>query len=168
MSELFVHALYDDELSAQRAVEALVDAHFPADEVSVLMRGEHGTRDVPVVQEIRGPRGALIGAVLGATLGATGFGGFLAIGPLLTALQATTAGALFGGFAGTVGGLGFWETEADFPKKHLERGGVLVGVSTYAAREAAARAALEKTGGHRLASSERSPQGEANEELDPR
>ncbi len=131
-----------------RAIDALVEAHFPGDAIDVLMYDRvHGLTGVPVEHKTRVAAGATAGAAAGAALGltlVTVFPGFALLvgGPLIGALNATVAGTI----GGALNGLGWWRTEAEVPREALEAGGVLVGIGVPASRAGTAEAALRGAG----------------------
>lgn len=145
---MFVYGIFWDEDSAAKAVDQLVNAHFPGDDVSALMHEGPEVEELPVEEKTGAARGALIGAALGAIGGAllAPGAGLLAGGPLLVALKgAIAAGAAGAGF-GAFGGLDYWHDEVDFVHHHLKRGAVIIGVETIPERQAAAEEALRAAG----------------------
>jgi len=145
---MFVYGVFWDEDSAGDAVERLVNADFPGDDISALMHEGLEGEELPVEEKTGVARGAVIGAALGAIGGAllTPGAGLLAAGPLLLALKgAIAAGAAGAGF-GAVGGLGYWHDEVDFMHHHLRRGVVIIGVETIPERRASAEEALRAAG----------------------
>jgi hypothetical protein len=131
-------------------VGELVGAGFTASDIGALIGG---ARDVETLS-MQHKTGVTAGALLGGALGAVGggavalVGGFalLALGPLVAALQGAAIGGAAGTLAGTLGGLGFWKDEIDFPQDAFEAGAVLLGVTTNDARVDLAREALCKAG----------------------
>lgn len=145
---MFVYGIFWDEESATKAVDALVNADFPGDDISALMHEGPEVEELPVEEKTGAARGALIGAALGAIGGAllAPGAGLLAGGPLLVALKgAIAAGAAGAGF-GSFGGLGYWHDEVDFVHHHLRRGVVIIGVETIPERRASAEEALRAAG----------------------
>lgn len=137
-----VVGLFRNASDARRAIEALKEAGFEKENVSLLARDESfEVRDA--TDDISAAEGAGIGAVEGGVIG--GLAGFLAgigalaipgIGPVVAAgtLAATLGGAGLGAAAGAAtGGIvaalidtGIPEEEAHFYAEGVKRGGILV------------------------------------------
>ncbi|MGF1643830.1 MAG: general stress protein [Thiotrichales bacterium] len=112
----FLIAVYGSEDNTQRAVDALIEAGFPMDRISVLGKLRHSGDDVlgvvyPEVGErvrVWASHGAIWGGLLGALAGVTGVflipgvGAVMAIGPLVNAIAGAATGAALGG--GTLAG----------------------------------------------------------------
>lgn len=112
----FLIGVYSSEGNAQRAVEALIEAGYPMDRISVLGKLQHSGDDVlgvvyPAVGErmrVWASHGALWGGLLGALAGVSGLfllpgvGTLMAIGPLVEAIAGAATGAALGG--GTLAG----------------------------------------------------------------
>ena len=143
----FAHALFNDRDHAQAAVQSLLDDHFHADDIGVLMARASGVEQLPLHHKTFVPHGAVLGALVGAAAGALTLSGIgvVAAGPLFVALQ-RAAGTAVGTLTGTLGGLGFWRDEVDFPSDAFEKGAVLVGVVTNQERTNAARRILAANG----------------------
>ena len=144
----FAHAFYKDAQQASHAVRKLLDAEFEADHVAVLMARGSEVEELELHHKTFVPYGLVLGTIVGACAGAltlTGIG-VVAAGPLLVALQGAAAGGAMGGLAGTLGGLGFWREEVDFPSHAFEAGAVLVGVVTNVERANEARRVLASAG----------------------
>ena len=153
-----VTATFGDPEAAERAVQALMEGHFAADEISILVADSEGRHeeivehDTGVAEGVAGgvAAGAVLGA-LGATLVATGVVAapgltLLATGPLLAALKGAAAGAAAGLEIGALAGLGFWKDEAHIHAKALEAGGIVVGVPADHERADHAREVLRDAG----------------------
>jgi hypothetical protein len=145
---VFVWGLFDDEAHAEKAMHEVIESSFPPEEISVLMRGEHGEVEKGGVEhKTYAPHGAALGAVLGAA-GAVAMiavpGGLLAAGPLALLLQAAGMGAVTGGVGGALAGLYWWHQELDVPDDAFERGQVLVGVTTNDERSEEAKQSIER------------------------
>jgi hypothetical protein len=136
----FAHALFRDQEHASAAVQALLDEHFRADDIGVLMARTSGIEELPLRHKTFVPHGAVVGALFGAAAGALTLSGIgvVAVGPLFVALQGAAAGSAVGTLTGILGGLGFWRDEVDFPNDAFEKGAVLVGVITNPERTGAA------------------------------
>jgi hypothetical protein len=144
----FAHALFNDRDHANAAVQSLLDDHFHGDDIGVLMVGASGVEELPLHHKTFVPHGAVLGALVGAAAGALTLSGIgvVAAGPLFVALQGAAAGSAVGTLTGTLGGLGFWRDEVDFPSDAFEKGAVLVGVVTNHERTDNARRILAANG----------------------
>lgn len=148
-----VTALFSHGENAKAGVDALVEAKFPSDAISVLMkeRGEE-TREIPVEQKTGVPVGMAVGGAVGAALGVSAvvaFPGLLAVGPALAVLQ-TLVGAGAGSFVGVYQGLGWWRIDADIPARAIDAGAVLVGVAVPDERCDEAQDVLRRVGAELL------------------
>lgn len=144
---VFVHAVFNSETAAAKAVQELVNAKFSANDISALMTNRSGVQEL----EIGHKTGIGVGAVLGGVFGAIGgalavTGGLVLAGPVFLALEGMVAGGAMGTVAGTLGGLGFWKEEIDFPKQAFENGAVLIGVNVGDERIEDASEALKRAG----------------------
>src|SRR5690606_12573170 len=88
-----VWGVFESGDGARAGVEQLIEAHFPPDEIKVLMRDREGFTDAPMHRKTAVPAGAALGATLGAAGAAgavlvTGGGALLAAGPAIALLQA--------------------------------------------------------------------------------
>lgn len=154
MSEQPVTGLFKDADHARAAVEALVNASFRADEISVLMSEKQGAAPVEVEHQTGVAQGAVGGGAVGGLVGAIGATlvslgalpavglGLAAAGPLAAAASGAVGGTTGGGVVGAVAGLGIWKERAELPEE-LEKGRILVSVPATGDRQAAAKAALE-------------------------
>lgn len=142
MSNIRVIA-YQTPAEASQAVDHLIAEGVPKGDISVMLSEQtHGTH-FAVKENTKGTEGAGIGAAVGGVLGAIGATavaaagiaipgiGFLAAGPIMTALAGLGAGAATGGLIGGLAGLGVPEHEAKLYEEIVKDGGVLVGVSTH-------------------------------------
>jgi hypothetical protein len=142
---VFVHAVFNSEVRAARAVQELVNAKFTAHDVSALMCNRDGVQELEVGHKTGMGVGAVLGGVLGAVGGALAVsGGLVLAGPVFLALEGMVAGGALGTLAGTLGGLGFWKEQIDFPTAAFENGAVLIGVNTDEGRIEDASAALKR------------------------
>lgn len=126
-----VTALFTHGDNAKAGVDALVEAKFPSDAISVLMKERGDSTDIPVEQKTGVPVGMAVGGAVGAALGVTAvvaFPGLLAAGPALALLQ-TLVGAGAGSFIGVYQGLGWWRIDAEIPARAIDTGAILVGVA---------------------------------------
>jgi hypothetical protein len=143
--------------TAKRAVEELVEASFPTDDVSVILLERDRVTPIEVGQKTGVPIGMAAGGALGAALGLTAivaFPGLLAAGPALALLNgaaATATTAAGGSLIGAYQGLGWWRVDADVPLREIEEGAVLVGIAVPEEREKEAVEALHRAGADRIA-----------------
>jgi hypothetical protein len=136
--------IYDDPTLARQAIDALEEAGFTSDEISVVRQDENNeyvTDGDPVSD------GATTGASLGLAAGAgagllaslgliaiPGIGPLVAAGVLATTLAGAAAGAVGGGLVGALIDYGVSEEDAPILAENLRRGGTLVSVRTDNAR----------------------------------
>ncbi len=145
---------YRSEAEAERAVRALQDAGFGADEISIVAKDQDRAQDVAQDTGTDTAEGAGIGAATGGVLGALGgliVGataltipgiGLVIAGPLAAVLGGAGIGAITGGLAGALAGLGVSEDDAKQYEQRVEAGDILVVVAA-GQREAEARQILE-------------------------
>lgn len=152
-----VWGVFDSGEGARAGVEQLIEAHFPPDEIKVLMRDEEGFHDAPMHRKTAVPAGAALGAALGAAGAAgavlvTGGGALLATGPAIALLQAVGMGGALGSIAGAMGGLSWWKDEPDVPEQadHDAQSHVLVLVPVPEERSEEAQAALRRASPERV------------------
>jgi hypothetical protein len=167
-------ALFDDFNEASVAVQDLIDADFPRDDISLIANdpsGEYSTqvdmlRKSDAFERLDASEGATVGAGVGAAIGGLGglliglgafaipgIGPVIAAGPLaatLAGLVGAGAGAVAGGAAGSLLGalieLGIPEEAANEFAEGLRRGGHLVVLSTPRERSAQAVDILNRNG----------------------
>jgi uncharacterized protein (TIGR02271 family) len=141
-----VVALYEELSQAQRAVKALREKGFDANDISVVASDSKGefTRFVGKegeFEEIKdgAAAGAGIGAVLGGlggllvglgALAIPGIGPALAAGPIVSALAGAGIGAAAGGLVGALVDMGIPDDQAEMYAEGVRRGGTLVVVTT--------------------------------------
>ena len=135
-----VTGVFSDPQAAERAVHELIESHFSAEEISILVTDREGTHEEQVEHDTGIAEGTTGGAALGGLLGAVGATlvatGVIAApglvvfaaGPLLAALKGAVAGAAVGLEVGALAGLGFWKDEAHVHAEALKKGGVVVAV----------------------------------------
>src|SRR5262252_1110177 len=144
---VFVHAVFNDEFHAARAVQELVNAKFSGHDIGALMCNRDGVRELETGHKTRMGVGAVLGGVVGAVGGALAVsGGLVLAGPVFLALEGLLAGGALGTFAGVLGGLGFWREEIEFPTAAFENGAALIGVTVEDGRIEDARSALKHAG----------------------
>jgi len=144
---VFVHAVFNTERAAAKAVQELVNAEFSVHDISALMCNRSGVQELDIGHKTGVGVGAVLGGVFGAIGGALAVtGGLVLAGPMFLALEGMLAGGAMGTLAGTLGGLGFWREEIDFPKAAFENGAVLIGVNSDTGRIEEASGALSRAG----------------------
>ena len=140
-----VVGLYDRFEDAQRVVQALREAGFGSDHISMVARDAKGdySRYLEGGEKQDVKDGAAAGAGIGAILGGLGgllvglgalaipgIGPVLAAGPLVTTLAGAGVGAVAGGLVGALVDLGIPEEHAQMYAEGVRRGGTLVVVQT--------------------------------------
>ena len=141
MTRNTVVGLFEFSDDAQRAIEALKEAGFPAEDIGVTMRDVDQARMLADEAEVGAGAGAATGALAGGALGGLagwlvgvgtlalpGVGPILAAGPLAAALTGAALGAAGGGLIGALTGMGVPEEEARWYESEVGRGGTLVTV----------------------------------------
>ena len=158
--------IYRDRQQAEQAVDALLENGFRAEDVSVLMQDNVGTKDFAHEKHTKAPEGAATGAGAGAAIGGTlgllagigalaipGVGPFIAAGPIMGALAGIGTGGVVGGLVGALVGMGIPEYEAKRYEGLVKEGGILVSVhcddSEWVKR---AKDVLERTGAQDISS----------------
>lgn len=157
-----VTGVFRNREKAERATDALNDAGFSANDISLLMSDTTRGREFAVRESTKAPEGVTAGATIGGVLGSVAAGlaavGTLAIpglslvaaGPVLAALSGLGAGAAAGGAVGGLIGLGIPEHEARFYNDELGKGGILLGVYTHNDDARRARDVLQATGAEKV------------------
>jgi hypothetical protein len=136
-----VFGIYRDRLHVEQGVDALLDAGFRSEDISVLLPDNVGTKDFAHEKHTKAPEGATAGAATGGVLGGTlgllagigalaipGLGPFIAAGPIMAALSGAAAGATVGGVTGALIGMGIPELEAKRYEGKIKGGNVLISV----------------------------------------
>jgi hypothetical protein len=161
-----VFGIYRDRAQVERAVDSLIAAGFRAEDISVLLPSNVGTKDFAHEKHTKAPEGAAAGAGAGATIGGTlgilagigalaipGFGPFIAAGPIMGALAGVGAGGVVGGLIGALVGMGIPEYEAKRYEGMVKEGHALLSVhcdsSDWVKR---AKEVLESTGAEDISS----------------
>ncbi len=161
-----VFGIYPSQASAEAAVDTLKNAGYRNTDISVLFPDNQGTKDFAVAKETKAPEGATTGGVSGGVIGGAlgwlagigalaipGVGPFIAAGPILGLLGGMGAGAVVGGIAGALIGMGIPEYEAKRYEGRIRKGGILLSVhcdnSDWVKR---AKTILEQTGAEDIAS----------------
>ncbi len=152
--------IYATRYEADNAVDALKDAGFRNNDISVLMSSKSATEDFANVKETKAPEGAATGAATGAVAGAglgwlvgigalaiPGIGPFVAAGPIMAALAGAGVGGAVLGLTGALIGMGIPEYEAKRFDGILKDGGILLSVHTDSSEwQKKAKEVLERTG----------------------
>jgi hypothetical protein len=152
--EKTVVALYDDLMTAQKAVEKLVSAGFNRQNISLLANDAsseyakylNAPATTTKVDAVNAGQGASFGAIAGALMGALvglgalaipGIGPVIAAGPLATAVGVLGSAALGAGAGAVTGGItaalvktGVSEVDAPYYVEGIRRGGTLLIVHT--------------------------------------
>lgn len=170
-----VYGIYPDRAKLENGIQALRDNGFRAEDISVLMPENLGTKDLGAEKETKAPEGIASGATAGAVLGGVlgwlagigalaipGVGPLIAAGPIMAALAGAGAGGATGGLVGGLVGMGIPEYEAKRYEGRIRNGGILISVhcddSDWADR---AKEILERTGAEDISSS-----GESSADFD--
>lgn len=136
-----VFGIYSDRESVEDGIQALRDADFRVEDISILFPENEGNKDFGHVKATKAPEGATAGAASGAAIGGVlgwlagigaiaipGIGPFIAAGPIMAALAAAGVGGAVGGITGSLVGLGIPEYEAKRYEGRVRKGGYLVSV----------------------------------------
>ena len=158
--------LYKSRAQAESAVDALQQAGFRSDDISVLLPDQQSSEEFAHEKNTKAPEGTTAGVAAGGTIVGTlgllagvgalaipGVGPLIAAGPLMAALAGAGAGGALGGLVGALVGMGIPEYEAKRYEGHVKDGGILLSVhcddSDWVGR---AKAILERTGAHDISS----------------
>ena len=161
-----VFGIYRDRAHVEAAVDTLVGAGFRAEDISVLLPSNVGTKDFAHEKNTKAPEGIATGAGAGAVIGGTlgvlagvgalaipGLGPFIAAGPIMGALAGMGAGGVVGGLIGALVGMGIPEYEAKRYEGMIREGRALLSVhcdsSDWVKR---AKELLESTGADQISS----------------
>src|SRR6478609_10805015 len=133
--------LYKSRAQAESAVDALQQAGFRSDDISVLMPDQQSSEEFAHEKNTKAPEGTTTGVAAGGALGGTlgllagigalaipGVGPFIAAGPIVGALAGLGAGGAVGGFVGALVGMGIPEYEAKRYEGRVREGGMLLSV----------------------------------------
>jgi len=137
-----VTGVFNDRISAERAISMLESAGVSYSQISLVMTDESRGSRFKFVESTKSDEGAAVGAGMGGLLGTIAGGlmpaGVIAVpglnlvvtGALVSALAGLGAGALTGGVVGGLIGAGIPEHEAKLYEKEIRAGNVLVAVDT--------------------------------------
>ncbi|MEO7166799.1 MAG: hypothetical protein ABI787_00390 [Spartobacteria bacterium] len=144
MSKTSVFGIATSYSQAERIVESLQGAGFPAAEISVLLPADEGNHDIGHVKATKAPEGATTGAATGGVTGGVigllagigalaipGVGPLIAAGPIMAALSGAAIGGTAGGVVGGLIGLGIPEIEAKRYDEKIREGNYLISVHTH-------------------------------------
>ena len=105
-----VFGIYRTREAAERGVDALRQAGFRNEDISVLLPENQGTKDFVAEKHTKAPEGTAAGATAGAIIGGTlgllagigalaipGMGPLIAAGPIMATLSGIGAGGVVGG-----------------------------------------------------------------------
>jgi uncharacterized protein (TIGR02271 family) len=136
-----VVAVFHEREDAREAIEALKEAGFDPDTISILAPDKQATHDIAEETGTQAGSGAATGAVAGGILGGLGgwlvgigalaipgIGPFIAAGAFATALGGAAIGAGVGAIAGALVGMGVPKEEADYYEGEVKSGRTLVTV----------------------------------------
>jgi hypothetical protein len=136
-----VFGIFTSRLSAEQAVDTLIQQGFRTDDISVLAPDQASTRELATEKNTKVPEGTTAGATAGGAIGGTlgllagigslaipGLGPFIAAGPIMATLAGLGTGALTGGIVGALVGLGIPEYEAKRYEGRVKNGGLLLSV----------------------------------------
>jgi hypothetical protein len=136
-----VYGIYSSREHAEEAIDAMRTAGFRAEDISVMLPDNLGSKDFGHERHSKAPEGAtagaatvgLLGGALGWLIGAgalaiPGVGPLIAAGPLMAALAGVGAGTVLGGLTGALVGVGIPEYEAKRYEGRIRSGGVLLSV----------------------------------------
>ena len=141
MAHTAVYGIYSSRQHAEEAIDTMRASGFRAEDISVLLPDNEGTKDIGHEKHTKAPERATAGAaivgVAGGALGwlagigalaIPGIGPFIAAGPIMAALAGLGAGSVVGGLAGALIGAGIPEYEAKRYEGRIRSGGVLMSV----------------------------------------
>src|SRR3954470_23928036 len=133
--------LYNSRAQAESAVDALEQAGFRSDDISVLMPDKQSSEEFAHEKNTKAPEGTTTGVATGGAVGGTlgllaglgalaipGVGPLIAAGPIMGALAGLGAGGAVGGLVGGLVGMGIPEYEAKRYEGRVKDGGVLLSV----------------------------------------
>lgn len=141
MANTSVYGIFRDRYHAEEAVDRIRAAGFRAEDISLLLPDNVGTKDMKIEGNTKAPEAAATGGAVGAVAGGVmgwlvgigalaipGVGPFIAAGPIMAALAGMGAGATVGGLSGALVGAGMPEYEAKRYEGMVREGGVLISI----------------------------------------
>ncbi len=136
-----VFGLFNDRMTTENCINALIAASFRSDDISVLTSDQQTSKDLATEKNTKAPEGTTTGATAGGLIGGAlgllagigaiaipGVGPFIAAGPIMGALAGVGAGAATGGILGALIGMGMPEYEAKRYEGLVRKGGFLISV----------------------------------------
>lgn len=137
-----VTAIFNNRQTAEQAVNAIFNAGYRRDDISVLMSDAARAKHFALETGTKAAEGAGVGAAAGGTIGAVVAGiaaigtnlilpgvGLIVAGPLAAGLAGLGAGGAAGGLIGALVGAGIPEHRAKAYESSLKAGGILLGVA---------------------------------------
>lgn len=156
MNQTTVAAVFDRAPDAEIAIQALQEAGFERNHISLVARNNQSGLDTNASQSrntgTAAGAGAAVGGIAGlltglGALAIPGIGPVIAAGPITAALGSAAIGAAAGGLAGALMSVNVPERDANYYAESVRRGDTLVTVETDDANEAErARAILDGSG----------------------
>jgi hypothetical protein len=156
-----VFGIYSTRAAVEIATDSLVNAGYPASDISVLLpESLGGPKEMGTEKATKAPEGTAAGATTGGLIGGTlgvlagvgllaipGLGPFIAAGPIMAGLAGLGVGGAVGGVTGALIGMGIPEFEAKRYEGRLQKGGILLSVHCDTSEEIKrAKDILERTG----------------------
>jgi len=144
--------LFDDQITARRAMETLRDSPLPLEDISVIAQNADGTLNSGDSGDVSAGEGAAVGAVWGGLVGLAallipGVGPFIAFGALGAALTGVVTGAVVGGIsAALIDFSGIPEDEAHGYEQQIRAGKTLVAVKARDEDSGEVRRILDEAG----------------------
>jgi hypothetical protein len=137
-----VFGIYPTRSAVENAADSLINAGFPASDISVLLpESLGGSRDMGTEKATKAPEGTAVGVTTGGVIGGAlgvlvgvgllaipGLGPFIAAGPIMAGLAGLGVGGAVGGLTGALIGMGIPEFEAKRYEGRLQKGGILLSV----------------------------------------
>lgn len=137
-----VFGIYSTRNAVENAANSLVNAGFPAADISVLLpEALGGAKEMGTEKATKAPEGTAVGVTTGGVIGGTlgilagvgllaipGLGPFIAAGPIMAGLAGLGVGGAVGGLTGALVGAGIPEFEAKRYEGRLKNGGILLSV----------------------------------------
>jgi hypothetical protein len=141
MKNQSVYGIYQTQVQLENGLDQLKARGFRDEDVSILLPGNLGNKDLSTEKNSKMPEGAAAGGTSGAVVGGAlgwlagigalaipGLGPFIAAGPIMAALAGVGAGAAVGGLVGGLAGMGVPEYEAKRYEGRVKDGGILISV----------------------------------------
>ncbi len=162
-----VFGIFHTEAQAERCATDLMAGGFRRDDISLLLAGDHSSRDFGLEKHTKAPEGATAGVSAGGAIGGAlgllaaigvlaipGIGPIIAAGPVMALLAGMGLGGAVGGLTGALVGMGIPEYEAKRYEGHVKNGGVLMSVHCDTAGQISrSKELLAQTGARDIASS---------------